>query len=485
MFEKGDIIGFDGIINLEKLENKGAEGKIKHLAYKFIKINSIVTNNAELNKALNALIKGMPEFVNIIGKQQHDTHDLSLDIHILTVLENALKDEEYKNLSELDKTCLKFAIIMHDIAKSEGVIDDAHPEMSALFARNILEKYQLPIEIKDRIFELIKYHHWLQDYSTQKTEANQMAALFRHKDDFSIAKIIAKADLKGVSDDFYNSHLEALNNDKLKPIEEALEKIYSTGQFIFTSKVIKKELIPQVEYEGYTYKVIDFTKINKDTDLAKYGFTPGTTSESLRLLVHMANTPRALEIVDCISDIAKESFLCTSYISLENCITYYGCTFGLNLEAENINIANAACEDQGSGCRKNFEQFKEMITINDYRKLIPTTIRRILNLNKSEYSKLYQLLASKKYLSQIRDDKIYKIGEKELSGNEIKKAIQTAQDELLIEQIEGRNNNNEINLYNIKINALVARVKSIEEIPQEFLDFAFIHDLPIYILGYR
>ncbi len=64
-------------------------------------------------------------------------------------------------LSELDKTCLKFAIIMHDIAKSEGVIDDAHPEMSALFARNILEKYQLPIEIKDRIFELIKYHHWL------------------------------------------------------------------------------------------------------------------------------------------------------------------------------------------------------------------------------------------------------------------------------------------------------------------------------------
>ena len=42
---------------------------------------------------------------------------------------------------------------------------------------------------------------------------------------------------------------------------------------------------------------------------------------------------------------------------------------------------------------------------------------------------------------------------------------------------------NEANLYSPKINAVVAKVNSISEIQQEFLDFAQKHNLPIYLLG--
>ena len=88
----------------------------------------------------------MPEFINVIGKQQHDTHHYSVDVHILTVLQEAMNNPEYKNLSNSDKTCLKFACLLHDIAKQEGITDDLHPEASALFARDIMRKYNFPYE---------------------------------------------------------------------------------------------------------------------------------------------------------------------------------------------------------------------------------------------------------------------------------------------------------------------------------------------------
>ena len=38
-------------------------------------------------------------------------------------------------------------------------------------------------------------------------------------------------------------------------------------------------------------------------------------------------------------------------------------------------------------------------------------------------------------------------------------------------------------MLNPKINAFVAKVNSIDEIPQPFLEFVQKHNLPIYILG--
>lgn len=481
--KSGNIIGYNGIIDLTKLSTDGVEGKVLSLATKFIKENSINTGNSELDKALNSLIEGMPEFINVIGKQQHQTQELSVDAHILTVLQNAMANENYQSLSNKDKTCLKFATILHDIAKSEGVVDKMHPDASALFTRNIMEKYTFPKEMDDRIFELVKNHHWLEDYNTGNSNPDYIASLFRHKDDYSIAKIMAESDLKGVSDDFYNKFSNALDLEKQIPVVQALEGINSTGQLVFTSKIIRDDLIPRVEYKGETYKVIDFTKMGSDTDLTQFGFAPDVTYDNARFYIHMADNARKLETVDYLSDIANGGFLCASYVSTDNCNTYYNKSFGVSLEVENVNIANAANVNQSSGGRKGFHEFGQIITgqmqdLGDYRATIPTSVKSALGLNDEEYSELFQLFASKKYISQIKDNETYKIGSKTINGKKIKEAIQEAGNNLF-----NLETHNESNLYNPKINAFVAKVDSIEKIPKEFLKFVREHDLPIYLFG--
>jgi len=80
-------------------------------------------------------------------------------------------------------------------------------------------------------------------------------------------------------------------------------------------------------------------------------------------------------------------------------------------------------------------------------------------------------------MSQIIDEKIYDVDGAKIKGENIKAFIRRADDKLL-----GRFHN-EVNLNKPNVNAFVAKVKTIEEIPDEFLDFVYKYDLPIFILG--
>ena len=116
----------------------------KDLINKFLYENEIQTGNKELDKQLNTIIKAFPEFVNIIGRKQHATHNYSLDIHTLLVLARIIKDEEYKTLNQSDKLTLKSVALFHDINKKEGEIDKTHPEVSAAAAKSILLLFIIP-----------------------------------------------------------------------------------------------------------------------------------------------------------------------------------------------------------------------------------------------------------------------------------------------------------------------------------------------------
>ncbi len=477
--------GYNGIINLDSLSSQGVEGRVLRLANKFIKENSILTGDENLDNALNSLIKGIPEFINIIGKKQHSAHDYTLDIHILKVLQEALNNPEYKKLTPEEKFCLKFAVIMHDIAKPEGEKDDEHPYLSALYTYDILNKsaIKLPYEMKDRIFELIKNHHWLADYNNNKKTAGEVAGLFRRKGDFKISQIITEADLKAVDEKhhFYNRYSSTLS-DSIKSIEEKIDEINKFGQIILTNKIINPEKLAQkatVEYKGRKYQVVDFTKLNENENLFEYGFEPDTTPKNLRLLVHTVHYEGSgnLENVWYLGNPCFEGFLCASYITPKNHPTYNNYQFGVSLETENINIANATPYNQGSGSSKNFKNFIDIITspINEHRTFIPNSIKKYLNIQDSEYSVLYSQIQRLKYISQ--PDNIGSISK--FQGKKLKQAISKAQDSI----IKKKDEHNEINMFNPKINAFVAKVNSIDEIPKPFLEFAQKHNLPIYILG--
>lgn len=486
----GIITGYDGIINLNALSDSGIEGRVLKAASKFIKENAVNTGNKKLDDALNSLIKGMPEFINIIGKQQHDTHDFSLDIHILSVLKEAMANPNYKNLDGSEKFCLKFAAIMHDIAKQEGIKDEGHAALCALYARDILNKdaVTMPEEIKDRIYELIKNHHWLKDYNTGSIDAEHTAALFRREGDIAAAQILAEADLKGVKQDgsFYKEHGSALSRASQTPIEDALNKIDSHGQIFYTSRIIDNSKIPVIEYNGKKYKVINFNELTGDADLSKFGFEPGTTADNLRLFIHTVNSEKInnLENVIFLSDPANQGFLCASYVSAKNHPTYGGNKFGVSLASENVNIANAAPNNQGSGRGKNLLHFINIITDSNaedaYRTLIPDCIKRELNITGSEYSMLFKIIQKYKYASQLDNIDSIRIGNKTFSGKQIKQAVSNADDLMMIRH---SSKHNEANLYVPKTNAVIAKAESIEELPQKLLDFAERHNLPIYILG--
>ncbi len=483
VMQDSKIAGYNGILNPESLDlDNEAQQRVYQIVNKFLKENSVITSDARLNNALNALIEGMPEFLNIVGKQQHKTQALSVDAHILKVLQGALSNPNYASLSDLDKTCLKFSTILHDIAKSEAIVDDIHPLASALYSRNIMSKYTFNDDINDRIFELVKNHHWLADYNNNVKTPEYIAGLFRHKDDYLIAKIIAEADLMGVSDEFYTRYASALDATKQLPLEQAIANMNSTGQLSFTSRVVKPDLLPQVAYNGNTYRVLDITNLADDADLGEFGFVPGTKKQDMRIYAHMVSDAGSMETVDLLSDVANGGFLCASLLSPDNLNTYGGRKYGLSIQAENVNIANAANSNQGSGYGKGFDNFINIISgnssISAHRKNIPNSIKDSLGLSDEQYARLYEQIASKKYISQITDDSVYIVDDIQISGSDLRRAINDAQDGLF-----NLTWHNETNIYNPKIDAFIAKVDSIEEIPDDFLRFVREHDLPIYLMG--
>lgn len=474
-----NIVGYDGIINLSNLDKKGAEKEIYDIAHRFIRENEVQTGNDKLDEMLNSLIKGFPEFINIIGKQQHLTHDLSLDIHILSVLKEVLNNPKYQQLSPKDKFCLKIATTFHDIAKKEATIDSGHEETCAKFTKEILNKksLNLPVEYKNRIFEFIKNHNWLQKYNTGAITAEDLAVIFRRKNDYTMAQIFAEADLKGVqtSGRFYHIY-----GSKIKESEADFlsyqQKINSAAHIILTNSIINPAKVPVVEHKGEKYKVVNFTKLDESFNLEQYGFEPNTTVENLRLLVNVGNS---FEDVAQLSDSSKQGFICSSFISPKNAKTYCELPYGVSLRAENINIANASTKNQGSGFLKNFSSFKDILKGQLFRHIIPAKIRTKLALSPTEYAKLYEEIQKYSHSSQLNNIDDITINSSTLRGREIKNAISEANDLLLTSTLGC----NEVNIYSPKINAVIAKEDKLDKVPAHILKFARKHDLPIFLFG--
>ena len=149
LIKNKSTVDYNGIIDLSQLSSADIEGKVLSIATRFIKENSILTDDEKLNKILNSLIQGIPEFINIIGKQKAN-ENYSLDVYTLIILKEIINNPKYQNLSNQEKTCIKFATILHDIAKAENA-NEEDAKLCALYAKIILDKITLPYEIKDRI----------------------------------------------------------------------------------------------------------------------------------------------------------------------------------------------------------------------------------------------------------------------------------------------------------------------------------------------
>ena len=161
----------------------------------------------------------------MIGKMQHATHNFSVDIHSLEVLQKSLNNPRYNALSKEGQDILKHVAIMHDYGKMGHVITKGHAVDSTKFAKDVLETFEdMPEDTKKRILNLIENHHWFEGYNTGRLSAKAFAELFPNPEDREIAIILAKGDFESVGGGF---HLRRLNPAKVLSDEEYETEIES------------------------------------------------------------------------------------------------------------------------------------------------------------------------------------------------------------------------------------------------------------------
>jgi len=195
------IFDIDGIAKIPS-KTEDIEDGLKEAVEKFYN-NETKFQDRTVNSVMNKLIKGMPEFTMTVGKKQHGTHIYSVDIHSLIVLQKSLNHPDYEKLSNESKQVLKLAILMHDFGKKGNTITPGHAKQSKLDAQMILDNYDISPEIKKRVINIIENHHWFQNFNTGIYDKKDVLSIFDTPEDLLIAKIMAKADLESISDDFH------------------------------------------------------------------------------------------------------------------------------------------------------------------------------------------------------------------------------------------------------------------------------------------
>ena len=435
--------------------------------------NEYAIKTGDFEALVPAILAGIPEFANVIGRRQHETHDHTVDVHTFKVLQECLNNPDYQKLSQPNKTILKIAVLLHDMTKEEGVVDKDHPITGALQARDLLKDFKISQGMKDKIIEHVRNHHWLADYNTYKIRAQEVAAMFRTPQDYLMAKIFAEADLKSVNDYFYEKYGGALSPERQQPIVDAMQKVQNTGIILPTTPIVKGG-----------YRVIDFTKINKDDDMGEYGFVNGTRKEDTRFLVHFLPEEKTEELLDTnvkLSDVTTRGVLSPSLLTAYHRVPAGNRHFGLVVDAGNENISDAYPYFIGSGYEKSFKTFVELL--NDQRqksgthRFVSDNIIKALEekYNMFNYRELYEQLLPKKYISQIDE---VKVGEKTISKDDLKKALVSAQEALCKE-----NTPNEVVVYNPKIKAIACKTNSADEVPEYITNFAKQHNLPVLLIG--
>ena len=461
--------------------------------------NQINTGDAIADNVLNGLIKGLPEFTSIVGKEQHGTHAYSVDIHTLKVLQSAMNNPLYEKLSDRDKTILKIAALCHDLGKRGGIVDTGHASSSAEYVTAILDKFPFPQGMKDRIIDIVDNHHWFEAYNTGSATAEDVAVRCRRPEDFMIYEILAKADFENVNKDFHISRSEGVTNqaefdkfmqDKMEAIDEALTRMYSRANLVFDTQFMQNgEKFPrqtiEVDGEPTELKVLNLGDLKGNDSLQEYGFSTGVTKESARFTVHMTDPVIAsMESVMILTQNSlNQSAWSTSLIKASNNRTYCNRKFGFVLDVDQANISEANYANTGSGCGKGLETFKRILfnangSARTYVKdhLIKELSKKGVELNDNEYAQLSRFLVAKKYTTQIT--KNIKIGDKIINAKDLVECLEKSRDALF----EGGDIHSEIVPINPRVKGLIAKVEKLEDCPEEFLKFAKLHNLPIILM---
>ena len=291
----------------------------------------------------------------------------------------------------------------------------------------------------------------------------------------------------GQTDDPFN-----VNRSIIAPVLSKSNNIAPVGTCKFVDQFIdKKSLQNHIEtHNGVEYQVVDFHKIKDDEDLGQYGFMRGRTKKDVQFLVHMVDTKNAkknLTAVKHLSSPVNGGVLSESLITPYHKRTYENRKYGLILSQINANVMNAKKINQGSGYEKDLSSINYLVFGENAEARKNFRHEFLLNLgidpdsvSDKEFGEFYKNnIIAKSSFNQFVSGKEYTLGTKTITGEDIKQAIIKFQDSLIDKKEQ---NHNEIVGYVPKLQAVVAKERSLSSIPDEILEFAKENNLPVVLI---
>lgn len=403
----------------------------------------------KLQNVLNDFAKVFPEFLSVVGKIQHRGD--SIDYHTLDDLKMCLNNPETKTLTKEEQEILFLSVMFHDIAKKESAIDDGHQLPSAYYAKEIIKKLPVSFSEKERIYNLILNSHW----TTEGKSSEDLAAIFRHPNDFKMAQILAKADTISAGFEY------APDEKVIEETEANIKKIQTNGIILFADNLpVDKSKFPTKD--GVMY--LDFT--DKEADLSQYGFHPGTKVKDLNLLCH--STYEKLDGILGVCDDSKEICLSASLLNAQHGLST-GYNYGCNviLDSANSDIAVGGVYTACTGGKRNFEHFKDYVymrnTTNEcekykakrneeQRKEIPDFLKKELGLSDEEYIEFFNKMEYFDSKKSVQD--ITLSTGRTIKADNIKEALNTLHNNMLNSKTGG-DYINEVVTFQPKIQAVV------------------------------
>ena len=434
----GDMVmsGYPALLNngekLAEIENpvtKSIIEQIKPYIKKFTEENKIIADNKfisqEMANTLNDIFNALPELYTIIGKEQHDTHDYSVDVHTLAVLQECINNPYFEHLNNEEKQTLVLTTLLHDITKEEYVIDKSHPTESSFDAYYILEKLSLPKQQHMNIYQLIKNHDLLEHCNKGPVDPNTGKRLPISEDEQDkkikkyayelrsgnigeLALMLTKADLLGVTRDgsFFDKYGKALDKvgnklrNEIKTVKSTAiplpqTKIPSASKLIADGENVKEITTYDKDGNAIKNKVL---YLKKGMDLSKYGFDKGVTAENFNVIIHGFDTEGQQIVLDALELANQDALLSSSYVVYDKGNYRAFRQQGFIKEVQSDDIGAAYYRDFGSGCKKTTENLiNNYLNGNciSYRKYVPQLIKETLNINDEEYIALYEEIKNK------------------------------------------------------------------------------------------
>lgn len=479
--ENGEIKDYNGLINLQHLNGKNKfEETPDDIINKFFLENEVQTGNLELDEQLNRLIDGAPEFINIIGKK--DENGNPLDIKQLLILQAVLSDREYEKLKPADRAIVKMSALFSQLSSIKGLNSDEKDFLSGFYSKEISRKFIKNKKALSRINHLCANYKKLNKPFNNEKELQKIAFEFRYPNDFEMAKILLRADKN-----------TKINPDKkvLNSIQNYLNYLYSTGCAVFSDypTLKKDDKRFDVIYKGKKYRVIDFNNINENENMKNWGFRPDVTKNELYFLVHMVPQSYFTDEYENLKTVLgspDEGVLSESLITPKYQTTLMNRKYGFLLSHSNLDIVNTKDSDLHSGNKKDKDVATEQIFGDEnqdrknYKKALLEKLKISKDIPDTEFAKFYKTnIASKTSIAKINPNKEFELCGKTFSGEELKEAILEYQNSLID---KNGLKHNEIIGCAPEIKALIAKAKTMDELPNNFLDFAYKNNLIIILI---